>query len=119
MPDPTTGEGFDAVLISEERYFDPKAIDNQFPGTYGLEMVKKTYWQGDVEFSTYETVGPKFGPKWPEGSLKTAGLGMDVDVWGLSDKDPPPPGYDPWLMAGIPGGTEVAGKSGTVGTAAA
>ncbi len=102
-------QGFDAVQVGEEIYWDPQATDNDYPGALGLEIRKKTYWQGDEEFYVYETVGPKFGPKWPEGTMKVSGLGMDTDVWGMSDKDPPPPGYDPWLQAGLPGGTEEAG----------
>ena len=107
---PETGEGFDAVQVGEETYFDPNALEpSLYPGALGLEMRKKTWWQGDVEFETFETIGPKFGPKWPEGTMKVSGLGMDVDVWGLTAKSPPPPGYDPWLMAGLPGGTKEAG----------
>jgi hypothetical protein len=100
---PETGEGFDAVLVEESEYFDPQALDEKYPGSLGLTMKKSTYWQGDVEFSTYEAVGPKFGPKWPEGTMKTGGLGTDADVWGLSTKDPPPPGYAPWLVNGVGG----------------
>jgi hypothetical protein len=100
---PSTGEGFDAVQVGEEEYFDPQATDETYPGSVGLTMRKKTYWQGDVQFDTFETVGPKFGPKWPNGTMRTGGLGTDADVWGLSDEDPPPPGYAPWLSNGVGG----------------
>jgi hypothetical protein len=101
---PETGEGFDAVLVEESEYFDPQATDADYPGSVGLTMRKKTYWQGDVEFDVFETVGPKFGPKWPNGTMRTGGLGTDADVWGLSDEDPPPPGYAPWNNNGLQGG---------------
>jgi len=107
---PDTGEGYDAVLVGEEKYFDPQATDPKYPGAIGLIINKKTYWQGNVEFYAYETVGPKFGPKWPDGTLKTGGVGMDTDVWGLSDKAPPPAGYNPWEMSGIP--VPPAGQAG-------
>jgi hypothetical protein len=110
--DPTTGEGFDAVQVGEEVYFDPQALDpDNYPGSLGLEIRKKTYWQGDVEFETFETVGPKFGPKWPEGTMKTGGVGTDADVWGLSTKDAPPPGYAPWLHNGVAGGGTNSGTN--------
>ncbi|HEY1247447.1 MAG TPA: hypothetical protein VGE97_00525 [Nitrososphaera sp.] len=99
--DPETGQGFDAVQVGEQIYFDPNATDPKYPGSVGLDMRKKTYWQGDVEFDTFETVGPKFGPKWPDGTMRVSGLGLDTDVWGLSEKTPPPPGYAPWLEQGI------------------
>jgi len=102
MPDPRTGDGFDAILVSESRFFDPNATDENFPGSVGLIINKKTYWQGNVEFDTFEAIGPNFGPKWPAGTLKTGGIGMDVDVWGLSDKAPPPEGYDPVKNRGLP-----------------
>jgi hypothetical protein len=108
---PETGEGFDAVQVGEQVYFDPNATDPTYPGSVGLEMRKKTYWQGDVEFDTFETVGPKFGPKWPDGTMRTSGLGVDTDVWGLSTKDPPPPGYAPWLNNGVPGGGTASGTN--------
>lgn len=98
---PETGEGFDAVQVGDQVYFDPNATDPKYPGSVGLDMRKKTYWQGDVEFDTFETVGPKFGPKWPDGTMRVSGLGLDNDVWGLSEKQPPPPGYAPWLEQGI------------------
>jgi hypothetical protein len=98
---PETGEGFDAVQVGEQVYFDPNATDPKYPGSVGLDMRKITYWQGDVEFDTFETVGPKFGPKWPDGTMRVSGLGLDNDVWGLSEKQPPPPGYAPWLEQGI------------------
>lgn len=101
---PETGEGFDAVLVEESEYFDPQATDGDYPGSVGLTMRKKTYWQGDIQFDTFETVGPKFGPKWPNGTMRTGGLGTDADVWGLSDEDPPPPGYAPWNNNGLQGG---------------
>ena len=101
---PDTGEGFDAVQIGEDRYFDPDATDAKYPGAVGLELIKRTFWQGNVEFDTFEVIGPKFGPKWPEGTMKTGGVGMDTDVWGLSDKATPPPGYDPWAAAGVNNG---------------
>ena len=99
--DPETGEGFDAVLVGEQVYFDPNATDPKYPGSVGLDMKKNTYWQGDVEFDTFEVVGPKFGPKWPDGTMRVSGLGRDTDVWGLSTKEAPPPGYTPWLTPGI------------------
>lgn len=99
--DPETGEGFDAVQVGEQVYFDPNATDVAYPGSVGLEMRKKTYWQGNVEFDTYETVGPKYGPKWPDGTMKVGGIGRDDDVWGLSEKAAPPPGYDPIALRGI------------------
>ena len=100
---PETGEGFDAVQVDESVYFDPNATDEMYPGSVGLEMRKKTFWQGDVQFDTFETVGPKFGPKWPDGTMRVSGLGTDSDVWGLSDKAAPPPGYAPWLHNGLGG----------------
>jgi len=116
--DPETGEGFDAVQVGDQVYFDPNAHDETYPGSTGLEIRKKTYWQGDVQFDTYETVGPKFGPKWPDGTLRVSGLGTDTDVWGLTDKAPPPPGYAPWLHNGVNGQPQNSGiyiSSGTGG----
>lgn len=101
---PDTGEGFDAVKVGDEEYFDPNAQDPEnYPGSTGLVIRKSTYWQGNVQFETYDTVGPKFGPKWPEGTMKTGGVGTDTDVWGLSEKEPPAPGYAPWLRNGVTG----------------
>jgi hypothetical protein len=52
--DPSTGEGFDAVPVGESEYFDPNATDPKFPGVLGLWMKKTTYWQGDVQFDTFD-----------------------------------------------------------------
>jgi hypothetical protein len=108
---PETGEGFDAVQVGDEEYFDPNAQDPEYPQSVGLTIRKKTYWQGDVEFETFDTVGPKFGPVWPNGTLRVGGVGTDTDVWGLSEKDPPGPGYAPWLHNGVTGGP--GGQPGT------
>lgn len=102
---PETGEGFDAVQVGEEDYFDPQAQDPNFPGDTGLIIKKKTFWQGDRQFDTFDTVGPKYGPAWPDGTLHVAGTGTDVAVWGLSNKEPPP-GAD-----GSPGGSTAAGTN--------
>jgi hypothetical protein len=109
---PETGEGFDAVKVDESTYFDPNATDPEnYPGSLGLTMKKSTYWQGDVQFDTFDVVGPKFGPKWPDGTMKTGGLGTDADVWGLSTKKEPPPGYAPWLHNGVPGAGTAGGTN--------
>lgn len=109
---PETGQGYDAVQVGEEEYFDPNAQDPEnYPGSVGLIIRKKTYWQGDVEFDTFDTVGPKFGPKWPEGTMRVSGLGTDSDVWGLSDKEPPVGPYTPWLKNGTQGGGTNSGTN--------
>lgn len=56
--DPSTGEGFDAVEVSSQDYFDPNATSDSWPGVVGLQMRRHTFWQGDVQFDTFEELGP-------------------------------------------------------------
>jgi len=109
--DPSTGAGYEAVEVDSQEYFDPNATDDAFPGDMGLQIRQKTYWQGDVVFHTSETVGPVYGPAWPQGTLKAGGLGVDASVWGLRNQAPPPlgvvgnsgiPGFN--VAPGVPGG---------------
>jgi hypothetical protein len=81
---PDTGEGFDAVEVpwSPEEYFDPNATDPAFPNVVGLQIRKHIWWQGNVEFYTYDTIGPVMGQG---GSIITSGgtlPGGDQDQGG-------------------------------------
>jgi hypothetical protein len=59
--DPSTGAGYDAVEVGSNDYFDSNATDPAYPGALGLQVRKHTFWQGDVQFDTFETVGPVMG----------------------------------------------------------
>src|SRR5437588_296530 len=69
MMDPNTGQGFEAVEAESNEYFDPNATDPAYPGALGLQIKQRTYWQGDVVFNTFETLGPVMGLPWPQGTL--------------------------------------------------
>src|SRR5438552_12068471 len=58
MMDPTTGQGFDAVEVSSEEYFDPNATSEQWPGAVGLQIRVHHWWQGDVAWDTFDELGP-------------------------------------------------------------
>jgi hypothetical protein len=93
---PATGEGFDAVERegSPEEYFDPNATDPQWPGVLGLQMRKHIWWQGDVEFYTYEAIGPVLGAgnsmvvSGPGGTTER-GLANGFPAGGIDDQGNP------------------------------
>lgn len=91
---PETGEGYDAVEVSREEFFDPYATDAAYPGVLGLQIRKKTFWQGDVQFDTFDTLTPVMGLPWPQGSIVVSGpggttaLGKSVGDWGPNGEPP-------------------------------
>lgn len=87
---PETGEGFDAVAVDTQDYFDPQAHSDSWPGVLGLEMRKITYWQGDVEFYVYEEIGPKFGDPWPDGSVESSPSASALAPIAPSGRTPSP-----------------------------
>jgi hypothetical protein len=85
--DPSTGEGFDAVEVDSADYFDPNATSDSWPGVVGLEMRRHTFWQGDVQFDTFEEIGPtsdSITVSSPGGNADGSATGPDVVIRPVS-----------------------------------